>query len=68
MPANNFWSKSTPLIGEGFNQPENARGDHAINVELEFTDRKVFKEALTAAWINSANKRTPLSKKSKRKK
>jgi len=56
------------IDGEGFNQLENAWGDHAINVQLEFIDRKVFTDALRAAWINSANKRTPLSKNPKRKK
>jgi hypothetical protein len=56
------------IDGEGFNTLDNAWGEHAINVQLEFVDRAVFAQALRAAWVNSANKRTPLGKSRKAKK
>lgn len=56
------------IDGEGFNQIDNAWGRNgATNIQLEFVDRAQFADALKAAWINSANKRT-VSRKSSPKK
>jgi hypothetical protein len=53
------------IDGEGFNQLNNAWGAHAINVQLDLIDRNVFTDALKAAWVNSANKRTSIKEKPK---
>ena len=50
------------IDGEGFNPLENLWGEHAIMVQLDFVDREVFANALNAAWVNSANKRTRAGK------
>lgn len=42
---------------EGFIQMENSWGRNAIGTDLETIDPDIFREALHAAWLNSANKR-----------
>jgi hypothetical protein len=43
--------------GEAFFPVENSRGRNAFGVDLESVERKIFIEALMAAWVSSANKR-----------
>ena len=47
---------------EGFCTLKNSWGRNAIKVRLEFTDRKIFLEALRMAWMNSVNKRKKAKK------
>ncbi len=53
---------------EGFIEIKNAWGRDAIGVDLASTDADLFTEALTMAWVNSANKRSSPSRNRKAKK
>lgn len=52
---------------EGFIQINNSWGRDAIGVDLSSTDGDLFIEALNMAWLNSANKRSSPSRKSRAK-